>query len=128
MNIEQTAFRNIEHLISIIHSFLNLKGFKKHFSKFEVDMQILCMRYNIMLQIPSAISSFDLLSIANRFLLAIDLKRVSGNRFDTNWILQENIFLYSFLENFSLFTQKKVELFTFTNHNENIVISQQKGA
>ena len=87
-------------------------------------MQILCMRYNIMLQIPSAISSFDLLSIANRFLLAIDLKRVSGNRFDTNWILQENIFLYSFLENFSLFIQKKVELFTFTNYNENIGISE----
>ena len=108
LNIEQTAFRNIEHLISIIHSFLNLKGFKKHFSKFEVDMQILCMRYNIMLQIPSAISSFDLLSIANRFLLAIDLKRVSGNHFDTNWILQENIFPHSFQEHFSWFIQKRL--------------------
>ena len=77
-----------------------------------------------MLQIPSAISSFDLLSIANRFLLAIDLKRVSGNHFDTNWILQENIFLIHSKSIFLCSPKEKFEFFAYTNNDENIDISQ----
>ena len=79
-----------------------------------------------MLQIPSAISSFDLLSIANRFLLAIDLKRVSGNHFDTNWILQENKFPHSFQENFSWFLQKMFDSFHLQMTMETLTYGQLK--